>query len=671
MSRTHQANQTWVRPKGIGIAAMAVLLCIFSGIAFLCAPLWALENAPADKWGPHMEAEGKFGNKRNLGKLNVFLPITQGKDTMLFADVKAVGGIRDAASSWTAEGNFGLGFRKILRGDNSSNDFIWGVYGYFDYLRTENDNFFKQGTFGGELFTHNWDFRVNGYLPEDNSHLLDSSSESYIAVSGTSLTTNTTKWEAREEALPGFDVEVGYTFDITADHLLKFHAGYFRFDKAGSPIVEGPRGRVEYVMDNLFGTKRGSLTIGGEAQTDSVRDDQYFASVTLRVPLGKVKKSRQQVEKRVIDHRMTESIVRDVDIVSFAQDINAPPGSENAPDVISQTTQNAVNPLTNSACTKIIFASSTGTGIGTETDPANFTNAVALAGDNGLIVLQDSTNIGGNTITLRDGQTLMGAGTTLELKTANGVTVTKTFTGATPIITTTGNNTTAIETADGTTVTGLTLSGAQTGVYVNGDNNVALNNLTIDTTNPNGDTYGMMIANASSIALTNVNVTEASGREGFGMFVNRSSNITMTGGSIKGITSTVTNGAGAKVSDSTDVTFSGVEFDRIEGQNGNAHTFGIEVGGDSSVIVENCDITGITGPVGTGKKAGLYSSAANGSSITVNNTNFHDMSTADALYFFGLGGTTQNISGSGNSSDDVKSDIVNNGATLIGTITFD
>ncbi len=89
-------------------------------------------------------------------------------------------------------------------------------------------------------------------------------------------------------------------------------------------------------------------------------------------------------------------------------------------------------------------------------------------------------------------------------------------------------------------------------------------------------------------------------------------------------------------------------------------------GAPSSVTVENCDITGITGP---GPKAGIYVSADNNSSLTVNNTNFHDMATTDALYFRK---NLQRINGSGNSYSFVNSPaFIHADADLDGTITFD
>lgn len=663
-----KSNNTKAPVKGAGPVLKRALLNILLFCLFFCIPAFARETAePTDKWGSHMEMEGKLGNRRNLGKLNAFLPVAQGDDSMLFADLKVVGGKRDTADAWSTEGNFGIGFRRIVRGGNSRNDFIWGLYGYYDYLRTENDNFFSQGTFGAELFTHKWDFRVNGYLPETKTCLVARSTVSSLVISGTSLYTNTTTTEAGEKAIPGFDVEAGYTLDITNHHRIKLHAGYFRFDRSGAPEIEGPSGRLEYVMDNLFGSQRGSLTLSIQAQTDSVRDDRYFASVRVRVPFGKVKKSREQAAGNMIEHRMTESIVRDIDIVTFAQDVRAPAGSEKAPTVTHETRGAAVNTLTGNNVTRIIYASSTGTGTGTEADPAAFTNAgaVALAGNDGVIVLLDSTHIAGNNITLTNGQTLVGAGGTLELKTASGDRVTKTFAGSTPTIANNPGNTTTLVAGNGSTIAGLRLSNAGVGVNVNGKNNVALKNLTIDVNYPGATSRGVyVLGNSSDITITNVNVTAALGSNNTGMTFDTSDHIFMTGGAVKGVTSAAGSGYGVLINGAANVTFNGVAIDAISGT---GDSLGIAVtGAQSSVTVQGCDITGITGG-GANIKAGYYASAASGSSHNISNTHFHDIPTGDGIRFQANDHT---ISGTGNSSGNLNNVYQKMAGTLTGTIEF-
>jgi hypothetical protein len=579
-------------------------------------------QAGEGKWGSHIELTAKAGNERNLGKLNLFAPIVQDEESLWFMDAKLVVGRGHGAGSSSVEGNLGLGYRDINRGvaRDGSDDYIWGVYGYYDHIRTENHNSFNQLTLGAELFTQDWDFRINGYLPERDSEVVGSGSSSSIVVSGSNISALRTNYQAVERALPGMDMEAGYSFQLANGHRLNTHLGYFHFDRKNSPTIEGPRGRVDYVMDDVFSIKGSRLSLGLEAQSDAVRDDQYFASATIRIPLGKSPSSPRR--RSSIDRRMTETIVRDVDIVTFAQDINAPAGSMFAPDVASQQTESLTNTRTGNAVDTIIYASSAGGGVGTEADPATFSTAgaVALAGDDGVIVLLDSANIGGSSITLRDGQTLLGAGGTLILNGSGGQTMSKSFFGSTPTITNTSG--TAIVASTGSTINSLDLSGAYIGVDINARSNVVLEDMAIGVFNPGATSRGVYVHNSSSdIALNNINVNFAMSPNSTGITIEDSSNVTMTGGRIQSVTSTVSAAYGALVISSTNVLLDGVSINTIDG---NFDSLGIaHAGFISSLTLQDVVIFDLD-PFSSsaGVVAGLYI-GANNSTTTVNNSNFN------------------------------------------------
>ena len=45
-------------------------------------------NAEEAKWGPYLELEAKPGNNRTLGKIDVFAPLAQNADNLLFANIR-------------------------------------------------------------------------------------------------------------------------------------------------------------------------------------------------------------------------------------------------------------------------------------------------------------------------------------------------------------------------------------------------------------------------------------------------------------------------------------------------------------------------------------------------------------------------------------------------------
>jgi hypothetical protein len=125
---------------GAGLRRYFVLF----GISSFCLLASSLALAGEGKWGSHVELSAKAGNKRNLGKLNLFAPLVQDEDSLWFMDVKLVVGRSNGASSSSVEGNLGLGYRDIHRGvaKDGSDDYIWGAYGFYDHIRTESHNHF-------------------------------------------------------------------------------------------------------------------------------------------------------------------------------------------------------------------------------------------------------------------------------------------------------------------------------------------------------------------------------------------------------------------------------------------------------------------------------------------------------------------------------------------------
>ena len=107
------------------------------------------------KWTPHIDLEGKPGTKRSLAETDLFLPLWQDDDTLLFGSFRL-----RMDDSDSREGNFGAGLRQMF--DNGWN---LGGYGYFDHRKSPYGNSFNQATLGIEALSLDWDLRANAYLP--------------------------------------------------------------------------------------------------------------------------------------------------------------------------------------------------------------------------------------------------------------------------------------------------------------------------------------------------------------------------------------------------------------------------------------------------------------------------------------------------------------------------
>lgn len=515
------------RPHSAAIVIFFLLAPVaLCGRAFAQSPHWVVGPSPRAKWLPYVDFGGRFGNKRNIGGVDIFQPLAQSDDTLLFADVR--GRFDDQNSR---EGNAGLGLRHML-----SSGWNVGVYGYYDRRRSPYGNYFNQATFGGELLGRDWDFRVNGYLPFGDtvktissitSSTSSSTSTSSAALAGTAIrvttdtntSTMTTTRTTQEVAEKGFDAEVGWRVPLwsyNADKVLRLYAGGYYFGDGTARDVAGPRLRLDFTMLKVPYLWDGArLTLGAEWQYDAVRGSQAFATVRLRVPLGAPAAPETRLTPQ--ERRMVDPVVRDVDVVA--------PSHTTTTTSSSSSTSSQVQTATETAGGKAITVLSSAS-----TPGANLPAAVAGAGANSVVILS-GTFITTAATTLASGQTLMGAGT-LTVRAPDGQTASLTTSAAAISAAT---STEAVNLANNSTVTGLTVanssavttiginaagvSGATisnstitafesgafqaTGVEIGGGSTVTVSGNTITATAPTGAATGLDVNGASATVTGN------------------------------------------------------------------------------------------------------------------------------------------------------------------------
>lgn len=454
-------------------------------IAALCVSE-SVRAGEAPKWGAHLDLEGKLGTERHLGEVDLFLPVAQDDRTLLFTNIRTR--MDDGGSR---EGNFGLGVRTML-------DSGWnlGGYGYFDRRRSELDNYFNQVTLGAEALSRDWDVRANAYLPVGRtSHQEDSLSTA--EVSGASVIFK----GGEERSLAGFDAEIGWrlpVFDPDGAINLRAYAGGYRFADEGVPTVAGPRGRVELVFDEVPHLWDGSrLSLGAEWQRDEPRGPQGFLTARLRIPL--------QAESNVsrltpMERRMTDPIVRDIDIVAQA-------GAFGAAETATAANGGAITVLNSASTTDLVAA-------------------VTAAGANSTVILASNFNISianaGQVVQLQSGQTVMGSGS-LKVVSPSGRTAYLSQSGGG--ITASLNNFAsaavlmgANSTLTGTSVTVSDAAGviAVYGVQVDGVAGTTISNNVISTTASTSNAIGIRLINTATNATITGNTVTATRTGGGG-----------------------------------------------------------------------------------------------------------------------------------------------------------
>lgn len=379
-----------------GVAGAARRRTLLNGtVLALLAVLMAAHPASAEpeKWGAHLDFEGRWGNSRALGDAGLFAPLWQNQTSLLFTDIRGRFDSQDGR-----EGNFGLGYRQML-----SSGWNLGVYGYYDLRRTELGNIFNQVTLGAEMLSANWDLRANVYAPfgsrSKDTGLMGGGNPFADFANGTIQIVTPGLYRRVERALTGFDGEIGWrapVFDVDALTQVRLYGGGFYFDGGGvTRDIAGPRGRIEFSIDDVAGVSGGRLTLGAEVQHDDARGTQGFAIARLRMPLHAEKGApRLSAQER----RMTERVVRDVDIVS-----NTGRGAQ----LKAEIREAAINTWNDQTITNVVQVRAPDTGV---------LQAQLNALDAGSVVILNGAPTVLGTTRVKTGQTLLGGGTTLALK---------------------------------------------------------------------------------------------------------------------------------------------------------------------------------------------------------------------------------------------------------------
>ncbi|MDH6233270.1 parallel beta-helix repeat protein [Mesorhizobium soli] len=469
----------------------------------------------AKRWGAWFEGGAQVSKNRSLGQADLFAPLYQNSDTLLFADLRGMFDDRDAV-----EGNFGLGLRQML-----PSGWNLGAYGYYDVRRSSLDNTFHQNTLGVEALSEYLDFRANAYLPLGNhekrmragswSSVTSTGPEAVLMGTSLGIQTQTITTLGTsfliERAMAGFDAEVGVRLPVFPDDLkldLRAFGGGYHFQAAGMESISGPRARLELMARDFAGLPGVKLTGDLTWQNDMVRGDQLIAAVRLRVPFNaSVTRDRPLT---YMEERMLDRVVRDVDVVSNT-------GNETtSKSVTVTTTEDAINTWNGETVTSLVQVDAT------TQDHAALQAALDSVGADGIVLLNGNIGAPGG-ITLNDKQTLLGGGTVLKLKGAtSGAEVDFTAPGASG----------GISGAAGTAVTMATDS--------------SLRGLSVENISSNANSFA--VVGASGAGLHDVTIVSAAN----GVKVNNITNFTLQGGSI-----TAAQGSAVNIAGSTGLSISG------------------------------------------------------------------------------------------------------------------
>lgn len=280
------------------------------------------EPEPEPVWGMHFDLIAKPGDPRSLGGGDLFVPLWQREDRLVFADMRGL-----FSSRSTQELNLGLGYRQMY-----NERWNLGSYLFADARRTAHDNTFFQANLGLEAISDAVEVRLNGYLPVINRTLdIEETVEeeagpyaSSVEVDGAEIfmeserTVIETSTERRERAYRGADGEIGVRLPLLReqrDMEVRAYAGGYYFRASDLQPVRGPRGRIEariYEPANLG--RGGRVTFFYQTQRDTARGGtQNYAGLRFRMPLQPSRRDGGRMSPQ--ERRMTDPVIRDPDIV--------------------------------------------------------------------------------------------------------------------------------------------------------------------------------------------------------------------------------------------------------------------------------------------------------------------------------------------------------------------
>lgn len=468
---------------------------LFTAIAGLSGfPAFAQEDPKSlcPYYGGHIDVEGKYGSRRNIGETSVFLPLACNDEKLLFSDLRFKG---DNKSN--REGNVGLGAR-FLRETG-----IIGSYVYFDRkLSGESDKYHSQVTMGAEWLAENWEVRGNAYMPLTSAKTVGATNPSVRPVlSGSSIFIEETAGNIlKEESLYGADVEAGLKIPDARTWL---HLGGFSFSGKDSASLDGVRARAAFQLTD-------NIALTAEGQYDDERGRQGWIGARLTIPFGGPAKKNEGLKAR-----MTASPVRDVDIVT---------------DVIEkrsgQTRTVEIKNAASGASQRILYVdnNNAAAGDGTAENPfSTLAAAEAAMADNDIVYIRSgngtSTGMDQGLTIARNNVQVIGSGSAFvydrrKLTTSASAIQSGTVliaAGAKPVLTNVNASGDGIYiTGTDALVAGLTVDGASRhGIYASSNANdigdITVSDVSILNSGSNGFNYeGFFGAHAENILLRNV-----------------------------------------------------------------------------------------------------------------------------------------------------------------------
>ena len=280
--------------------------------------------------------------KDNWGYADFFIPVYNSKDSilygasdfLLFVNSKII--MTDFS---TDEQNLGIGFRYLAANFLFEEGVIFGSNLFFDTAYSKNGIRHNQVGFGIEFLSQCLDLRGNYYQPVSDEKIVDD-----IYAFGQKSLLRQLK---EEEPLPGFDAEIGIPLPVISSFIETWvYGGGYWYNSKIENNIKGVKGRVEVNPSPV-------VTFTAEIRNDDTFGRYTFIGgyVSLPFDIGNLFQRKNPFEgwqravrfrkgKRSLTQRMTEPVIRDINIITVDRN-----RSEKAHDMIFVDNSNDTDSL--------------------------------------------------------------------------------------------------------------------------------------------------------------------------------------------------------------------------------------------------------------------------------------------------------------------------------------
>lgn len=256
----------------------------------------SLVAAPRDRVGEsRFTVGGRFGDVQEY-MVDGLLPVRRTSDSAIFLDLRGA-----FLEDREQEVNAGVIARKL----SDDRRRILGMNVFYDTRWTDHDNRFDQIGAGLEMLTSVVDLRANYYKPLTDEKRVSEFTRSVESAGGT----RTTTYVIYEEALEGFDGEIGVWIPWMARIApTAVYVGYYDFSSDFDNDLSGPKVRVESRLS-------ARLTLDAEWYDDKeLNDSDFFVGLRFRLPFGPGRDpswASTDFERTDVSARMSDLVYRD------------------------------------------------------------------------------------------------------------------------------------------------------------------------------------------------------------------------------------------------------------------------------------------------------------------------------------------------------------------------